>query len=65
MSQAPKKGRDYLDDVDFWADKTLNARLACQKADAEYSACETNRSKAFAALTEYVRSLETQQGVKS
>ncbi len=53
-----KTGRDYLDELDFWADKELNARLALQKAEAEVNACAARRSKALAELTEYVRALE-------
>ncbi len=53
-----KTGRDYLDELDFWADKELSARLALQKAEAETNACAARRSKALAELTEYVRALE-------
>ena len=53
-----KTGRDYLDELDFWADEELNARLALQKAESEMNACAARRSKAFAELTEYVLTLE-------
>lgn len=56
-----KTGRDYLDELDFWAEKELNARLALQKAEAEMNTCAARRSKALAELTEYVRALEAKQ----
>ena len=57
-TDSTKTGRDYLDELDFWAEKELNARLALQKAEAEMNTCAARRSKAFAELTEYVRTLE-------
>jgi hypothetical protein len=57
-TDSTKTGRDYLDELDFWADKELNARLALQKAEAEMNACAARRSKAFAELADYVRALE-------
>lgn len=59
-TDSTKTGRYYLDELDFWADKELNARLALQKAEAEMNACAARRSKAFAELTEYVRAIELQ-----
>lgn len=59
-TDSTKTGRDYLDELDFWADKELNARLALQKAEAEMNACAARRSKALAELTEYVRAIELQ-----
>lgn len=32
-TDSTKTGRDYLDELDFWAEKELNARLALQKAE--------------------------------
>ncbi len=57
-TDSTKTGRDYLDELDFWAEKEMNARLALQKAESEMNTCAARRSKAFAELTEYVRALE-------
>lgn len=59
-TDSTKTGRDYLDELDFWSEKVLNARLVLQKAVAEMNTCAARRSKAFAELTEYVRAIELQ-----
>ena len=54
----PKNGKHYIDEVDFWSDKVLTARLALQKAEEEVQRMESRKSAAMAVLTWYVLGTE-------
>jgi len=54
----PKNGKHYIDEVDFWSDKVLTARLALQKAEAEVQHMESRKSAAMADLERYVLGAE-------
>ena len=55
----PKNGKHYLDEVDFWSDKVLHARLALQKAEDEVQRMESRKSAAMADLSRYLSAAET------
>ena len=54
----PKNGKYYLDEVDFWSDKVLTARLALQKAESEVQHLESRKSAAMADLMRYIQAAE-------
>jgi len=54
----PKNGKHYIDEVDFWSDKVLTARLALQKAEDEVQRMESRKSAAMADLARYVSGTE-------
>ena len=54
----PKNGKYYLDEVDFWSDKVLTARLALQKAEDEVQRMESRKSAAMADLSRYLQTTE-------
>ena len=54
----PKNGKHYIDEVDFWSDKVLTARLALQRAESEVQHIESRKSAAMADLTRYMQASE-------
>ena len=54
----PKNGKHYIDEVDFWSDKVLTARLALQKAEDEVQRMESRKSAAMADLSRYLHAAE-------
>lgn len=54
----PKNGKHYIDEVDFWSDKVLHARLVLQKAEDEVQRVESRKSAAMADLERYVSGTE-------
>lgn len=54
----PKNGKHYIDEVDFWSDRVLTARLALQKAESEMQHLESRKSAAMADLTRYMQASE-------
>ena len=58
MTPPPKNGKHYIDEVDFWSDKVLTARLALQKAEDEVQRMESRKSAAMADLARYVSGTE-------
>lgn len=50
----PKNGKHHLDEVEFWSDKVLNARLALKQAEDEVQRMESRKSAAMADLTRYI-----------
>jgi hypothetical protein len=53
-----KNGKHYIDEVDYWSDKALTARLALQKAEDEMQRMESRKSAALADLERYVSGTE-------
>ena len=54
----PKNGKHYIDEVDFWSDKVLTARLALQKAEDEVHRMESRKSAAMTDLARYIQGAE-------
>ena len=54
----PKNGKHYIDEVDFWSDKVLTARLALQKAEDEVHRAESRKSAAMTDLARYMQASE-------
>lgn len=54
----PKNGKHYIDEVDFWSDRVLTARLELQKAEDEVHRMESRKSAAMADLARYIQGAE-------